>query len=60
MNVPSPCTGICKLDGDDICIGCFRSKDEIAYWTQMSDPEKLSVIVTIDEYRKILAVTNRN
>jgi hypothetical protein len=53
MNVSSPCTGVCKLDGDDICIGCFRSKDEIARWTQMSDREKLFVIARLTD-RKLL------
>lgn len=30
--VPSPCTSICTLDRDEICIGCGRSLPEIAEW----------------------------
>lgn len=33
MNVPSPCTGICKLDdATGWCLGCGRTGDEIADW----------------------------
>jgi uncharacterized protein len=42
MNVPSPCIHVCKLVGD-VCVGCFRTRDEIARWLQMSDEEKAQV-----------------
>jgi len=25
----SPCIGVCKLDENKVCIGCFRTIDEI-------------------------------
>lgn len=28
----SPCTGICKLNEQNTCAGCFRSLAEIAKW----------------------------
>nr|WP_232802220.1 DUF1289 domain-containing protein [Alloalcanivorax mobilis] len=28
----SPCVSICALDGDDVCVGCFRTGGEISYW----------------------------
>lgn len=31
----SPCVRMCCLDEDDICLGCFRSLDEIKNWTQV-------------------------
>ncbi len=31
-DVASPCVSICALDGDDVCIGCFRTGGEISYW----------------------------
>lgn len=40
----SPCINICKLDKNKICIGCFRTIDEIANWTKYTDAEKLKVI----------------
>jgi predicted Fe-S protein YdhL (DUF1289 family) len=43
MKISSPCTGVCELGGNEICTGCFRSKAEIAGWTQMNDREKSAV-----------------
>jgi monothiol glutaredoxin len=33
---PSPCIGLCELDGEGICRGCYRSLGEIAAWSGMS------------------------
>ena len=45
---PSPlstiCTSVCRLNaGTGWCEGCYRSIDEIAAWSTMSDPERLKV-----------------
>jgi predicted Fe-S protein YdhL (DUF1289 family) len=33
VSMPSPCVGFCRLDDTSgICIGCARSRDEIAFW----------------------------
>ena len=33
MSIPSPCVGFCRLDDSSgICVGCARSRDEIACW----------------------------
>jgi hypothetical protein len=45
----SPCTRVCQLDGDEICIGCFRTKSEIAGWSRMNDTEKSAVNVAAKE-----------
>jgi predicted Fe-S protein YdhL (DUF1289 family) len=42
-NLASPCTGVCRLDAAKFCIGCARSRDEIARWSQMNDAEKRCV-----------------
>jgi hypothetical protein len=47
----SPCTGICRLAGDDICLGCFRTRDEITGWMAMSDAEKAAVNLAATERR---------
>ena len=41
--VRSPCTGVCALDEQDLCIACRRSGMEIAEWGVMSDEQKLEV-----------------
>lgn len=38
--LPSPCIGICALDASGRCCGCFRTLDEIAGWSGMSDDER--------------------
>ncbi|MEY1662724.1 DUF1289 domain-containing protein [Isoalcanivorax beigongshangi] len=30
--VASPCVSICALDGDDVCVGCFRTGMEVSQW----------------------------
>ena len=44
MRVLSPCINICKLNSDNICIGCYRTIKEITNWTKLSDEEKIKVL----------------
>ncbi|WP_207063645.1 DUF1289 domain-containing protein [Motiliproteus sp. SC1-56] len=45
--VPSPCTGVCRLNRQDCCIGCGRTGLEIAEWGVMNNAEKQAVLVRI-------------
>ncbi|WP_331047865.1 DUF1289 domain-containing protein [Gemmatimonas sp.] len=36
----SPCIKVCRLDLDDRCYGCGRSRDEIARWSGMTLDER--------------------
>ncbi len=38
--VLSPCTGVCMLDDEGLCLGCHRTSAEIARWSQMDDDER--------------------
>ncbi len=51
LNVPSPCVRMCTLGDDDICVGCFRSLEEIKQWTQLSNVEKRQVVELADSRR---------
>jgi len=43
--IESPCVRVCTLDpASGLCVGCGRSLDEIARWTQMTDAERARVI----------------
>ncbi len=42
--VPSPCVRNCCLDGDDICLGCFRTIEEIIKWGEADQNEKLRIL----------------
>ena len=41
----SPCIGVCEIDTiKNLCIGCLRTIDEIAMWSQMDDKRALEII----------------
>ncbi|NVK12264.1 MAG: DUF1289 domain-containing protein [Gammaproteobacteria bacterium] len=40
MQIESPCIGVCALDENDVCMGCFRTADDITEWSIYSDAEK--------------------
>jgi predicted Fe-S protein YdhL (DUF1289 family) len=40
----SPCNRICTLDlTTEICMGCFRSLDEISGWTRFTNAEREAI-----------------
>lgn len=47
--VESPCISICALDDNDICMGCFRSVNEITRWSQADDNERKAILETSGE-----------
>ena len=40
--VESPCINVCKIE-NDVCIGCGRTLEEIAHWSEMTDADKEQV-----------------
>lgn len=38
--IPSPCVSICALNDEDVCVGCYRTGDEITRWWGMENAEK--------------------
>lgn len=50
-HVTSPCTNVCQLDENKVCIGCFRTVNEIASWTKYTDAEKILVLEESEERR---------
>lgn len=45
--VLSPCVGICSLDAEGLCEGCFRTAGEIAAWSTMSDQARLGLMLHV-------------
>jgi predicted Fe-S protein YdhL (DUF1289 family) len=43
MSVASPCKLVCRYGKDDVCVGCYRTKEEITDWMLMNDDQKLTV-----------------
>jgi predicted Fe-S protein YdhL (DUF1289 family) len=40
----SPCSKVCTLGEDDICLGCLRSLDEIGAWGSADRQERLQIL----------------
>ena len=46
----SPCINICKMDSvSGLCIGCFRSIDEITVWSRTDDAHRASILAAVAE-----------
>lgn len=66
-SVESPCVRICRLNADEVCVGCGRNLEEITDWSRLSDEEKLAVwaklperIALIESQRAITNPKNRS
>lgn len=43
--VASPCTKVCKLDDRGrYCVGCLRTREEIAIWSTASEAQKRAIL----------------
>ncbi|MDO8862014.1 DUF1289 domain-containing protein [Haliea sp. E1-2-M8] len=40
----SPCISVCLLDESDVCLGCYRSAEEITDWFMASPQEKQEIL----------------
>ena len=59
-NLPSPCISICKLNkSTGYCDGCFRTEDEIALWSSMSEEDKLNMLNILRQRQGIKRRVNR-
>lgn len=45
MALSSPCLDLCKFDRrTDMCVGCFRTTDEIRQWRKMTDHKRRQIL----------------
>ncbi|MGJ0484958.1 MAG: DUF1289 domain-containing protein [Methylomicrobium sp.] len=56
MNLPqeppaSPCIKCCCLDQNSLCVGCFRTLDEITGWTKMNSAARSAVLAQTEKRR---------
>ncbi|HBQ37038.1 MAG TPA: DUF1289 domain-containing protein [Rhodobacteraceae bacterium] len=57
--VSSPCVKLCVIHPEaELCTGCFRSLDEIAQWSKMTDAKRQEVMAELPA-RKPLIVRRR-
>lgn len=43
-NIKNPCIHVCTKEEKGICLGCYRSMEEIRDWYKYSDKQKLKVL----------------
>jgi len=49
----SPCVSQCCLDDKDICLGCFRSLEEIKAWHQASEAVRSQIVAQAQRRRRV-------
>ncbi len=47
----SPCISVCVLNEKDVCIGCYRSSNEIVDWFMASPQRKREILSCAQERR---------
>lgn len=58
--IATPCIQTCVMDADSgHCIGCGRTRDEIAGWITLSPEERLAVMAALPERRARLTRDRR-
>ncbi len=46
----TPCVNFCWIDpGHGLCEGCGRTRDEVARWYLLGEPERLAVMARLKE-----------
>ncbi len=45
----SPCIGICQMNDAGLCLGCFRTLDEIEHWWDYDPKQKWTVIAMAED-----------
>lgn len=40
LSIKSPCVRNCCLDTNDVCVGCYRTINEIMDWSSMTSEQK--------------------
>ena len=49
LPVKSPCIEVCSLNDSDVCIGCYRTANEIIEWFSANDQRKREILAAVSE-----------
>jgi len=52
LTIDNPCIRRCTLNEEDICLGCFRSFDDMRQWHKASREEKTQILLTADKRKE--------
>ena len=48
--IQSPCIGVCTVDDSTgMCLGCYRTIDEIKGWWDMNPKDQKNLLIAIEE-----------
>lgn len=51
--IVSPCISVCTIDRETgYCLGCWRTRDEIARWSRLGRDERLAVLRNLHDRRE--------
>ena len=51
QDVKSPCIEVCSLNNQDMCIGCYRTANEIIEWFSAPNERKREILASVDQRR---------
>ena len=52
VKVSSPCISVCQMDSlDGICVGCYRTRAEIAAWGSMDQGDQILLLDILRDRR---------
>lgn len=53
--ITTPCVKVCIVDGESgLCLGCFRTLEEIAGWTRLTSERRDEVIAGLPGRRHLI------
>jgi predicted Fe-S protein YdhL (DUF1289 family) len=50
----SPCTGVCRLNPQEVCVGCGRTLDEIVDWRGADEVRQHAIVAAARERLSII------
>tara|TARA_B100000029_G_scaffold189329_1_gene187164 strand:- start:799 stop:987 length:189 start_codon:yes stop_codon:yes gene_type:complete len=57
--IKSPCKNICSIDKETgLCLGCYRTINEIALWIKLDDIKKKIIFQTINRKKTSIKLKN--
>ena len=60
IKLPSPCISVCQMDDlDGVCVGCYRTRAEIATWSSMSRDDQILLLDILCDRRAEATGLNR-
>lgn len=54
--IVTPCVKVCVVDGESgLCLGCFRTLEEVARWSRFSDEQRAAIMADLPGRKGLIA-----